>query len=381
MAMEAVVKTSELLKAIKEVSAFKHKRNTTLSSFNNIIFEVVDGMLNITMNKDGKISFTKRIDTSRNIEGFKYCVDIELFTNTIKNFDKKKTTTLSFSEGSLRIECGVVKTKIEAISSQSDKYNNSVLPVLEAKGDEITTFTYKINETYLHEAVKFTTNDEYRPSMTGVTLKNHENQLRVYGTNGNFLYKNVVEGIEFNKELDFIIPKIVIEKTSKDEMFVISLFIDNQYDKLGVFENRYTKIAFKAIDERSVGFESVIPQDEDLNYIFTFNKSELIDAVKNIGDISPSKTVVIDFDRNSISGSNVDYNLLTEIELNITNKSNKEIKEVHLGVNSTLLLIVLNNYDSNEVVLKTTSIGEKPIMFCEKNKTLLLMPVMLKNYY
>lgn len=324
---------------------------TTVPVYTNFLFEINDGVLNISgSNGEMTIRTKTEIFSSENIS---FCLPAKLLYDTIKNIPSNLNLKFVFAENQkLNIYAG--RGEYKFVYKDSKEY-----PKIPVAIDE--SFT-EINGLYLKNLIQKTSfavasEDDTRVAMTGLLFDFDNNKLKVVATNGHLLgkYEKEIESIDFNAQ--YIIPvraaeallKVLTDKTVK---------IIFQHGSIKFQIGNY-ELTTRIINAKYPDYNSVIPKES--KYQLKIKASEFRAALKRllIYSSGEARKVTLLLNENKITVKA--YNDLNSAE------GVEEVDCQYSGVpfeisfNGTNLEKVLSQFDDDEITLNMTS-PEKTIL-------------------
>jgi len=217
-----------------------------------------------------------------------------------------------------------------------------------------------------------TSDDEYRPSMTGVLFQFRENYINAVSTDSYRLVKAVAQLDKPSRinDIDVIIPGKSIDFLKKlDDDDVVLSFVDNG-NKISHlrFDFGSTIFVTKLIEEKFPPYELVIPTNNSLELVV--DKNQFMHKLKPLGTMANKKVsqirMVINSD-NLVMTFNDDESQTTGKEV-LSCEFNSENFEV--AFNIKFIEEAVNNITDNE-----TTDNLIRITFSEPNKPALVLPI------
>lgn len=218
--------------------------------------------------------------------------------------------------------------------------------------------------------------DEYRPSMTGVLFQFRENYINAVSTDSYRLVKasSQLEKPSKINDLDVIIPGKSIEFLKKlDEEEIALSFVENNNKTSHIrFDYGNTIFVTKLIDEKFPPYDVVIPSNNNLELMI--DKNQFLNKLKPLSTMANKKSSQI---RMTINPSNLtitfnDDEAQTSGQDSINCEFNSENFEV--AFNIKFIEDALNNISDND-----TSNNIIKITFSEPSKPTLVLPINDKN--
>ncbi|MBT8385092.1 MAG: DNA polymerase III subunit beta, partial [Bacteroidia bacterium] len=222
-----------------------------------------------------------------------------------------------------------------------------------------------------------------RPVMSGVFFQFSSESLTFVATDAHKLVKYTRNDVSANEVAEFIMPK-------KPLNLLKNILAGSNEDVIIEYNDANAKFTFdnsvlvcRLIDGKYPNYEAVIPK-ENPNKL-TLDRSSFLNSVRRVSIFSSKTTHQI---RLKMAGT--ELNISAE-DLDFSNKADERLQcsyegdDMQIGFNSRFLLEMLNNLNSNDVLLEMSLPNRAgiltPIDGLEdgENITMLVMPVMLNN--
>lgn len=370
--MKFIVSSTQLLKQLQILGGIINSNNT-LPILDNFLFELTDKQLKISAS-DLETTMSTSIGVEANQEGT-IAVNARLLLDTLKTFPEQPLTFV------------VEENNIIEISSESGKYalayaNGEEFPkAVELESPSSTTIKSDILATAISKTIFASGNDDLRPVMSGVFFQFSPESLTFVATDAHKLVKYTRDDVTASEVAEFIMPKKPLNLlknilAGSDNDVVIEY---NESNAKFTFDN--SVLICRLIDGKYPNYEAVIPK-ENPNKL-TLNRSLFLNSVRRVSIFSSKTTHQI---RLKMAGT--ELNISAE-DLDFSNKADERLQcnyegdDMQIGFNSRFLSEMLNNLNSNEVLLEMSLPNRAgiltPIDGLEdgENITLLVMPVML----
>jgi DNA polymerase-3 subunit beta len=220
-------------------------------------------------------------------------------------------------------------------------------------------------------AIKYVSNDDLRPSMTGINLVSVKNELYIAATDAHRLfYRNLKTTVD--DVLDIIISKRgseIIYNTFKGD---INLEIDANYIRI---KTDNVELISRKIDSRYPNWQAVLPETP---FSFTVNRKKLIEYfdIAQYFSNSYTKQVILSLNKNKLDIliDNVDWSIKSEFTIPIQSSNTEKHKA---AFNALFMLTSLLTNGKNETVeIKHTGVATKAIII---DNEILVMPLMINN--
>ncbi len=218
--------------------------------------------------------------------------------------------------------------------------------------------------------------DEYRPSMTGVLFQFRENYINSVSTDSYRLVKAVkhLEAPSRVNDIDIIIPSKSIDFLKKlDEEDITISFVENA-TKISHLRFDYGSTIFitKLIDEKFPPFELVIPTNNTLELLV--DKNEFLHKLRPISTMTSKKVsqIKLEIKPNNLVISFSDDETQATGKESLNCEFNSDIYEV--AFNIKFMVDAINNIADSD-----TQNNMIKITFSEPNKPSLILPISDSN--
>jgi DNA polymerase-3 subunit beta len=373
--MKFIVSSSFLLKQLSSINGVI-TTNPVVPILENFLFEINDGTLTVTASDLQTSMITELAVESK--ENGSMAVPAKILLETLKNLPEQPVT-ITIDKDTYSIE----------ISSDNGHYKLSGENATDFPKVPAITDAYSVNMSsgVLAEAISntifATSNDELRPSMTGVYLKLNETSTTFVATDGHRLSRYRRVDIASEMEHAMIIPRkalTLLKATIPNENTNVSLEF-NGANAFFSFNN--FKMICRLIDERYPDYENVIPTENENE--MTIDRMEFISSLKRIAIYANKSTYQV---RLKIAGSEL---MISAEDLDFSNEANERLScehggdDIEIGFNARFLIEMLSNIHTSKVMMKLQASNKAGLIVPsdkDENEDLLMliMPVMLNNY-
>jgi len=372
MTMQFLVSSDEL---IKNLQALRNviNNNNTIPVLDNFLFELNNNSLKVTAS-DLETTMTASIPVESSDSG-KFLLPARLLVDTVKALPTQPLTFMVNDNHTMDIisETG----KYSFAYADAEDYPNPV-EMEEAASIAIPSgiLTDAISKT-----IFATSNDELRPTMTGILFEFSPESLNFVATDAHKLVKYERSDMKADAETQFIVPKKPLQ--------ILKNYIAGGSDDVQVtYDDRNVKFNFENIELLSrlingqyPNYRAVIPTENP--NVLIVDRQHFLDVVKRIAIFANKATHLIRLD---IAGSELK---VSAEDLDFSNKAEERLTcnfqgdDMSIGFNSKFLVEMLSNLDADEVSVNM-SIPSKaalihPIDSLEEGEfiTMLVMPLML----
>jgi len=372
--MDFIVSSAGLLKQLQAVGGVLNSSNT-LPILDNFLFEINNKVLTISASDLESTMITSiEVESKNNIS---IAVPAKFLIDILKTFPDHPLN-FSIDEKTMGIE----------ISSDYGKYKLSGF-----NGDEFPTIPSIENPSsvdldckMLQRAVEKTIfasgNDELRPVMSGIYSELNSSDVTFVATDAHKLVRYRRTDVKADSSASFIIPK--------KPMNLLKGLLPNSAGQVNVnynesnasfkFEN-FTLIC-RLIDGKYPNYEAVIPS-ENPNRL-TIDRAAFAQSIKRVSIFANKTTHQV---RLKINGSELS---ISAEDIDFSNEANERLTcsydgdDMEIGFNSRFLLEMLNNMDTENIILELSAPNRAGILLPDKNDNgeellMLVMPVMLNN--
>lgn len=243
-----------------------------------------------------------------------------------------------------------------------------------------TTIDGSILRNAINKTMFAVSKDELRPSLMGVLFRFREDSLTAVSTDGHRLAKYEKHSLPSPVETDVIIPAKALAALLKlTESGEIKIAMNESHVR---FTSGSSVLASRVIDETYPNYESVIPQDNNLNMIIS--REQLLQALRRVSLYANMTTHQIRFSlrENSLTVSAEDIDQGSQAKENIPCSYTGD--ELEIGYNATYMNDVLTHIDKDNVRFRFSSPTKAGIIEPEEQSEdesliMLTMPLRLNN--
>jgi len=246
-------------------------------------------------------------------------------------------------------------------------------PVIELEKPKVVReFTFPAEVlSAIRTAVRFCSDDDLRPAMTGVALEIHKNKLTVVATDAHRLFKSrpfKVSGPAGT--YNYLIPSSAVKKLPKvvKEYFTLSELTGLKVEMLGS--------TIGIIDAKFPNWKVVMPTDYE--GVVKFNRTNMIDKVKEVSVYSNKSTNQVNFYFNGeiqLSSQDVDFSFESIARMNYKEKT---MHDLTIAFNGKFMAEALASFKTQDVTFQAAT-PTKAALLSDGIDTVLLMPLMLNQ--
>lgn len=342
----------------------------------NFLFDVQDGQLTIVAS-DSENTMSSTIQLDESDSNGQFCITSRTILDAMKELAEQPIT--------IDVDMMTMKTNIvymngiyNIVANPADEYPRPL-----EMSDETNTIT--MSSSVLAENISrslfATAQDELRPVMNGIYFDMKPEALSIVASDGHKLVRNMNFSIQTDIPAAFILPKkpanLLKNVLAKDDSEVTIEF-DGRNATVAYTDG---KLTCRLIEGRYPNYNSVIPQNNE-NHI-TIDRKILLGALKRILPFASDSSLLIrlrvESGRLEISSEDIDFSTSAREE-SICEYNGRPMS---IGFKGTTLTEVLNNLDSEEVVIQLADPSRAglilPAQQPEGQDILMLMMPMLLN--
>jgi DNA polymerase-3 subunit beta len=372
--MKFIVSSSQLLKQLQVLGGVINSNNT-LPILDNFLFEISTNQLKISAS-DLETTMSSVVDVETDSTG-SIAVSARLLLDTLKTFPDQPLTFKT--EGDNKIEIISDQGKYDMAYFGGDEFPKAVSLPSPSK----TVIPAHILGTAISKTIFAAGNDDLRPVMSGVFFQFSSQSLTFVATDAHKLVKYSRTDVTADQTAEFIMPKKPLNLLkgilggSESEVTIEY----NDANAKFTFDN--IVLVCRLIDGKYPNYEAVIPK-ENPNKL-TVDRASFLNSVRRVSIFSSKTTHQI---RLKMAGT--ELNISAE-DLDFSNKADERLScdyqgdDMQIGFNSRFLSEMLNNLNSNEVLIEMSLPNRAgiltPIDGTDEGEqvTMLVMPVMLNS--
>ncbi|MDE0536537.1 MULTISPECIES: DNA polymerase III subunit beta [unclassified Tenacibaculum] len=372
--MKFIVSSSQLLKQLQVLGGVINSNNT-LPILDNFLFELSENELKVSAS-DLETTMSSVIDVESTDTGA-IAINARLLLDTLKTFPEQPLTFKVESDSTIEIISEQGKYDMAYFSG--DEFPKAV----ELPSPSSTEIPSHILATAISKTIFAAGNDDLRPVMSGVFFQFNSKELTFVATDAHKLVKYTRTDITAEKSAEFIMPK-------KPLNLLKGILGGSENNVTIEYNDTNAKFTFdnvvlicRLIDGKYPNYEAVIPK-ENPNKL-TVDRASFLNSVRRVSIFSSKTTHQI---RLKMAGT--ELNISAE-DLDYSNKADERLHcdyqgdDMQIGFNSRFLSEMLNNLNSNDVLIEMSLPNRAgiltPIDGTEEGEqvTMLVMPVMLNG--
>ncbi|WP_430612432.1 DNA polymerase III subunit beta [Flavobacterium sp. JP2137] len=372
--MKFIVSSSYLLKQLQILGSVINSSNT-LHILDNFLFELDNSELKVSAS-DLETTMSATLEIESTSQG-SIAVPAKLLLETLKTFPEQPLTFTVKENNTIEISSDLGKYVLAY--AQGDEF-----PKAETLEDPSTTgVPAEVLATAISKTIFAAGNDDLRPVMSGVFFQFSPDGLIFVATDAHKLVKYSRADINSSSQANFIMPKKPLN-ILKNILMTSDVEVKIEYNDSNAqfsFEN-YT-LTCRLIDGKYPNYEAVIPKENPNKLLI--NRAQFLSSVRRVAIYANKTTHQI---RLKIAGT--ELNISAE-DIDYSNKADERLTcdyqgdDMQIGFNSRFLTEMLNNLQSDEIMLEMSLPNRAgiltPVDGLDEGETvtMLVMPVMLNN--
>jgi DNA polymerase-3 subunit beta len=373
--MKFIVSSSSLLGNLQKISGVLNANNT-LPILDNFLFQIKENELTASAS-DLESTMITSINLDKSESDGLVAVPAKLLIDILKTFPEQPLSfTIDDKNFGIEISSDTGKYKLSGF------YGEEFPKLPEIKG--AAKFEIEAGNIFnaISKSLFASGNDELRPVMSGVLFELNNDDVTFVATDAHKLVRYRRTDVKTSSGGSFIMPKKPLQllKTlssgSNDNVEV-------EYSEVNAsFRIDDVHLICRLIDGTYPNYEAVIPKEN--NSTLTIDRVSFLTSIRRVSIFSNKTTYQV---RLKIAGS--ELNISAE-DPDFSNEATERLTchyegdDIVIGFNSRFLIEMLNNLDSQNVMLKLSEPNRAGLLMPENQEDgedvlMLVMPVML-NY-
>lgn len=370
------VSSTALLSRLQSISKVIASKNS-LPILDSFLFQLEENTLTITAS-DAETRLVTSVEVMNAQGNGLFAVSAKILIDPLKELPEQPLTFV-INDENLEIFIHFQNGKYNFIGQKGDTY-----PSQKPLNDNV--FSINLDAQILLNGISrslfATADDELRPVMNGIYFDIHTEDLTFVASDGHKLVRLCNYAVKSTGRASFILPKksanLLKGLLAKEEGQIQIQFDDNNvYVRCANFE-----MISRLIEGRYPNYNSVIPQENPFKV--TVDRIAIMNALKRVSLFSnPAISLVkLHLKENTliISAQDIDFSTSAE-EMVMCNYEGTELK---IGFKATYLIEILNNMNSEEVILELADPSRAGVIVPsengeDENLLMLLMPMMLND--
>ncbi|MEE4257051.1 MAG: DNA polymerase III subunit beta [Bacteroidales bacterium] len=374
--MRFIVSSSLLSKNLSALSGVLNTSNT-LPILDDFLFELKDDKLFITAS-DLETTMTVSITLDKAEDPGAVTIPAKILIDTLKTFSDIPVQ-FTINKETLGVEISAGEGKYKLSGHKSDEFPHA--PELEG------TTTVAIESDLLVNAINKTLfatgNDELRPVMSGVFLELTPDDITCVATDAHKLVRYRRTDFSAGESASFIMPKKPLGQL-KNILSSVEGDVNIDYNQTNAeFTFGNVKMTCRLIDGKYPNYEAVIPTDNPNK--LTVDREALLNSIRRVAIFANQSTHQVRF---KVSGKEL---ILSAEDIDFSNEAKERLtcsyegEDMEIGFNSRFLQEMLNNIDSDEIIIEMSAPNRAGILHPLEGESeaedllMLVMPVMLNQ--
>ncbi len=377
--MKFIISSSALLKQLAALNGVILSNNSVMPILDNFLFEIKDNTLTITAS-DLQTSMTAEMKADAE-QGGSVAIPAKMLADTLRNLPEQPVT--------FRID---PNTYVTEIISDNGHYklsgeNAADFPrVPELKNAEVVEIPAEAISSAIAYTLFAASTDEMKPAMNGVYVNLRSSEATFVATDSHRLVRYRRTDVSSDKDISIIIPRkalTLLKNTLPSDNSVVRL----SFNKSNAFINYgNVKMVCRLIDERFPDYEFVIPVNNDKT--LEIDRTDFLGSLRRIAIYANKSTNQVRLKVNTsgdmlVSAEDVDFSNEADEKLRCDFASEADME---IGFNAKFLIESLNNLHSSKVTFKLSEPNRAGLLMPsevdpDEDILMLIMPVMLNNYY
>ena len=371
--MKFSVSSSDLLKQL-QIAGGAIGSNPVLPILEDFLFTIENNKLTIAAT-DLETSIINRIDVNSDGNG-SVAVPAKILLDTLKELPQQPIT-FTINEENYGIEITSAYGKYRLAGENGQDFPR----IPEAESVDTINLAANTLTQAISKTLFATSNDELRPSMTGVYFQVDFNKLTFVATDAHKLVKYSFTNVTSEVSTTFIVPKKALNllKAALPAGEEVTL----SFDKANAFFSfGEVQLSCRLIDARYPDYNAVIPVDNPNT--LSLARADFQNSLKRIAIYANKTTnqVILSINDGSltVSAQDLDFSNEATEQLSCT----YEGQPLTIGFNAKFLIEMLNVLESEEIKMELSTPTRAGILLPmdevdDEEILMLVMPVMLSN--
>ncbi len=374
--MNFIVSSSALLKQLSKISGVIPSRSV-LPIIENFLFEIEESKLTISTT-NLEISMQTSLQIEARGEAMKIAVPAKILQDILKALPDQPIN-FSIEEETFAIE----------ISSENGKYKLSgengldfpKIPVPE--NTQAATMPSRVLYSAINKTLFAASTDEDKAALNGIYFNLGTNGLTFVATDAHRLVRYRRLDVTVEEPTSFIVPHKALNLVkgsfaSNDDQVRIEYNDNNAF-----FRSSNILLVCRLIDQKYPDYENVIPTDNPNRLIIS--RTDLLGTLRRVNIFANKTSHQVRF---KVSGSEL---TISAEDLDFANEAKETLKctyegsDLEIGFNASLLIDIINNSTTNEIVMELSTPNRAGNVLPDvqeegEHLLMLIMPVMLNSY-
>lgn len=373
--MRFTVSSSLLSNRLNALSKVINPKNS-MPILESFLFQINDGQMTV-MASDGENTMSYQIMLDESDSNGNFCISSRVMLEALKEL-AEQPITIDVNMDTMQTKIVYMNGMYDIMAMRAEEYP---LPLEMSEDNTTIVMQSKALAEVISRSLFATATDELRPVMNGLYFDLKPEALTIVASDGHKLVRNMNFSITREEPASFILPKKPANQLknvlAKDESEVVIAF-DSKNAKI-TFADGY--LICRLIEGRYPNYNSVIPQGNANHMVI--DRKVLLGALKRVlpfaSEASQLVRLRIESGRIEISSQDMDFAKGAREE-SICEYNGMPMS---IGFKGTTLADVLNNLESEEIVLQLSDPARAglivPAQQPEGEDILVLMMPMLLN--
>lgn len=374
--MKFVVSSSDLLAHLQTIGRVINSKNT-IPILDSFLFSIAENQLTLTASDGDTILITSLLVADSEKDGL-FAISAKQILDPLRELpeqpltfeidDNNLETTIFFQNGKFSVPAqpGIDFPKSPSLKEENISFSVDVMALFSG-----------INKT-----IFATADDELRPVMNGIYFDINEEYITFVSSDSHKLVRFQNHTVKAGTKSAFILPKkpaMMLKNILPKEQGEVQVAFD---DRIANFTFANYQIICRLIEGRFPNYNSVIPQNNP--YRVTVDRVQLMSALRRVSHFSNqgSNLIKLQIAYNQIVITAQDIDFSTSAEESVVCQYDE--LPIKIGFKSSFLVEILNNINTNEVVLELADPSRAGIVLPigqdeTEDLLMLLMPMMLND--
>ena len=370
--MKFIVNTNQLLNKLQEISGTIVSK-PVIPILDHFLFDIKDGVLTAT-GTDLETSMSTSLEVQSDAD-VTIAVPSKMCMDTLKALPNQPVTfTVQSDKNTIELKSEFGRYKL--IGQNADDFPK----IPEPTAENSFNMASGVLSSSIAQTIFASGNDELRLSLTGVFVQLFKDNAVFVATDANRLVKVERADISPGVEANFILPKKALNllKTNLPQDDTDCKVDFNESNAFFAFGD--VRLICRLIDERYPDYKAVIPT-ENPNKL-SINRQDFLNSVKRISIFGNKPTNQINV---KITGSEL---TMSAEDIDLSNEAVERLgcdyagEDMEIGFNSKLLIEMLQNISTPDIVIELSTPNRAGIILPNKNiddenLLMLIMPMMI----
>jgi DNA polymerase-3 subunit beta len=374
--MKFIVSSTALFSHLQAISRVLNSKNS-LPILDCFLMELTDNNLLMTAS-DSETTLVTRLEVAESDENGSFAIASKTLLDALKEIPEQPLT-FEVNASSLQVTVSYQNGRYQLMAQGAAAYPQPATMNTETVHLSIPADTL-LNG--INRALFATADDELRPVMNGIYMDISTEEVVFVASDGHKLVRSKALNAQGNEKSAFILgkkPATVLRNLLPKEQGDVQIEFD---DRNAVFVMENYRMTCRLIEGRYPNYNSVIPQDNP--HRATVDRQLLISALRRVSVFSSQASSLIklqlDADLIQISAQDVDFSTSADESMACQYSG----KSMSIGFKSTFLIDILNNLNSQEVILELADPSRAGVIVpAEQDENedvlMLIMPMMLND--